>query len=500
MTESPDWQPTFDAVAKIPGSKVQQPQRKTWADRVREVQAQRKLAKTDIAVGLGAFDGPGFDPDGWLFDYSTGIENNFSGTWSTIVENLLGWTGLFGLGAAGEALNDTAATIANLAAAITALQNNQNNQNVGGQSAIVDFPLRADSNSLGADFTQSYMWSGTGLWGISSGLATWLPVNDGSRFCTAIYNAVQTTTDYQQVGAAFGSAPRYVNSTAQARNRLIGRSNAAGTTYVYADFGKNDVELGCVVSGATTVLATKTSGFSFKSNGVYWLRCGQVGSLRIFQVLEGNTILINHAEVGTTSQVGASYRYCGMAVQAYVSVFGTSTLPPGRVAAFAFSDNQPPTVFGSSAHMYRTNTATFNVSSGTNVMPNDTFNVPGEHSDDITMNTTTGAFTVSIAGQYQVEAHLKLGSDIPSQLQLRAYVNGTADRAMGPPMMRGLNAGGSPQVPNWGYGAVSLQLEAGDVVQLGYTASSGTIGGAVTGEVSGLETFFTISLQSRSLA
>ena len=77
MTETPEWQPTFDEVARIPGRTAQQPQQKTWEDRLRDVAWNRKRAKSDIAVALGAFDtGDDFDPDAYLGGVGESITAN----------------------------------------------------------------------------------------------------------------------------------------------------------------------------------------------------------------------------------------------------------------------------------------------------------------------------------------------------------------------------------------------------------------------------------------
>lgn len=263
----------------------------------------------------------------------TGFGNigaDIGSTIDNIVKGLFGWLGAGWTHADSlRALEDQAATTAALSAAVLGLDE---------ESVFIDFSTQSDSATLGVLWDQTYSGSGTGTWGVEDGRASWDSVSDAPRTCVAVYNAVTTDGDYQSVAASMATSPVWFNQGSQGRNRLFGRMNAAGDTYVYADFGKYDFELGCVVSGVKTVWDTLIFA-SFKSNAVYWLECGTEAGVRVFRVLEDTTVLMEHTEVGTTSQLGASYRYCGMGVSASATIFGTS--PPGKVAAFAFADTEP---------------------------------------------------------------------------------------------------------------------------------------------------------------
>jgi len=252
-------------------------------------------------------------------------------TIDNIVRGLLGW----GPGTSWQhedslrALQDQAASTAALSAAILGLD---------ADATFIDFSLRDDSSTLGSDWDQTYTGSGTGTWGVESGRAAWDSVADAARSCVGVYNVAGTGGNYQLVATSMATSPVWFNSIAQGRNLVLGRVNAAGDSYVFADFGKYDFRLGCVVSGVQTVWET-LSFASFKSNAIYWLECGTDAGERVFRLLEDTTTLLEHTEVGTTSQLGADYRSCGMGVSAYATIFGTS--PPGKVTAFAFSDTEP---------------------------------------------------------------------------------------------------------------------------------------------------------------
>lgn len=444
---------------------------------------------------------------GAILEVLTGKEDgdvNDLGTWTNnligeikttidkIVTSLFGWVGFgFTQEDAEQALLDQASTVAALSTAVTALENNRNNQAVGGKSAVVDFTTRATASSLGSDFSQDYSGSGTGTLELETGVgATWKAVSDASRTCDFRYLDLETATDYQKVWIAFGSSP--VSFFGNGRNEIHGRKNAAGTTYVYAAMQKTTAQLGCVVSGVKTVFVTKSSGFNFKSTGIYALECGTVGGLRVFRLLEGGTVILTHTEVGTTSQVGASYRFAGGQVFAEASGLGTTS--PGRMWAYAVGDNQPPTVVGSGAVMYRVDTANVNIAAGTHLFPADFFDTPGANSLDIDIDFSNNRFTVSVAGWYRFSLRAKitgLTNTFPTHLQL--YLEKTDTSLVTTTHFIGHDYGlyNGDYRPNGVAGGTEMYLDVGDYVEPGYDATNTE--GAFEGEASGAETSFIIT-------
>ena len=412
-------------------------------------------------------------------------------TSNDLVNMLFGWLGGgYPRETAQQALADQRAAVATLSASVAALQAHQVHRGYAGNSEVIDFSTRPDATSLGSDFTQTYTGVGTGLWGITSGKAVWQPVNNNPRGCVAVYNAEQTTTDYQIVGATFATAPMIVYSllffpVAYAYNFLFARANAAGTSMVYAMFSKTAVELGCVVGGVQTTWATEL--ISFKANGIYWLECGTSGGARIFRVLDGTVPLITHTEVGTTSQLGSGFRYAGAGVDPFQD--GLFTYFPGEITAWTYADNTPPTFVGSGAYMYRTSLGGVGVSLGTNLLPNNFFGVIGDHTGDITIDTVTGKFTVSHDGWYTVTARILTAAN-NFALNLVLYKNGVAYLHGG--------TGYSP-VPSAVAGIwTTVYLEVGDYIQLGYE-SSVTIGGVMLGSTGGNKTYFGITLGNKEI-
>jgi hypothetical protein len=438
-------------------------------------------------------------------------------TWDDIVNFFFGWTGQDRTREESQqAIADQAASVATLWAQLTALLNQQAAQGNSGNFEIIDFSDYSDSSSLPAGFAQTYSGLGTDfVWGIVSGKAAVYDItgdlsagaDNDPRTCLAPYTLKQTLTDYQMVGASFASSPETGGgSGADAISYLLGRSNAAGTEFVYAALTKFTWELGCVASGTQTVFASGSvlSGFSFKSTGNYWLQCGDVGGARVFKIMEGSNPIVTHTEVGTTSRLGASYRYTGMGEYTYGSFFSFNH--PGRVTAFAFSDNTPPSFVGSGALMYRTSTTPVNVSNGVNLLPSGFWGAVGENTEDIACDVTAGTFTVSLTGWYNVGVRARTSSSfLPNGITWVLHKGTGAGSASpirygGNEHTRGVNSSNVAYIPQ-GFHAVwnSIYLAAGDYVQIGYDSTS-SVSGVLSGEAVGQQTYFSIALTNKSLA
>lgn len=463
--------------------------------------------------------------DGDTTDVGTVVGNIIDGIQTTvnaIVRGLFGWVGdLFDYDQAENALADAAATVAALSATVTALQNDKDNIAIGGKAVVIDFRERADTTGMGSDFSIAYTGSGTGYFAISGNKVTWVN-NDSTAPRTGIfrYLDLETAGDYQKIGIAFGAA--MVNPLSnKPHNYIHGRMNSTGNTYVYADFTKTSVELGCVVSGSKTVFTSRS--ISFKANALYYLECGTVGGLRVFRVLEGNTPVLTHTEVGTTSQAGSGYRYAGGGAYAYgYDFFGPQTYRPADMLAFAVADNQPPTVVGSGAVITRTTATAVNISSGLNVLPASFWTTPLETTADLTIDYTNGRIKVSIAGWYDVNVRLQTaetvstgtsgGNATPWPMQLALF---TGTGAGSPSLLRYIGdsvracytsgpSGATNATATWvGPRAIAASarvfLDVDDYVAVGYDADAAK-NSFLQADASGYSTFFSVTLANRSLA
>ncbi len=446
----------------------------------------------DITEAIsGVEDGDTHDLGTWALNIRYGVES----TVNAIVNTWFGWTGIWDPADAADALANQSAAIAGLSASVTALQNNANNQAMGGRAVMLDLTVRPDGATFGADFAHLRTGSGTGHYGIRNGKGgVWLPVNDHDAADNFTYIDLETATDYQKVWMVFSSAPAWVTGGIKARNEIHGRKNAAGDTYVFGGLDKQGADIGCVVAGARTVFATR-SGLSFKSNTPYALELGTIAGLRIFRLSEGSTPIIVHAEIGTTSRLGADYRRAGGSGQALASWLGTSA--PGTVVAIAVGDNYPPAVVGSGAEMWRASDSDEDIDSGTHQLPAGFFDAAGIHTDDITADTSTGTFTVSRRGWYRATARISMSSSIvfPQHLSLvlfRGSGSGpaSAERVMGPDA-GAFNTGIGAYASHGVYGSVDIYLDAGDYIAVGYQSSDSL--GALTGDASGAQAWFTIA-------
>lgn len=399
------------------------------------------------------------------------------------------------------ALLHTNAQIAANAAAIQALATQANGQQNSGNAAIVSFADFANG-SLPGSFTVNYSGAGTSTEGIIDGLIQWTSGSAANRTANNIYNALQTLDDYQVVGTSWAYGPENFFGSLQARGRIICRSNSGGTSYVYLDVFTSSFdwyfELGCVVSGVTTVMKSATqfaTGFGGVSS--VSLAAGTVVGNRVFAIYSGNTLVYTHTEIGTTSQLGASFRYTGFGGD-YIGSGGTSH--PPTVNQFAMSDNKPPPLVGSGARMYRTGTGTVNISNGVNLLPTNFFSSDAGHTSDITVDLVNGSFAVYYAGWYRINTHIQVGSGgWPNQLEFVLHVNGSPTLRFGVDNERGVNSLNGLQIPRSVGASISVPLATGDFVQIGYDATS-AVTGALTGEASGNKTYFAISLENRSLA
>ncbi|MHA0288260.1 DUF7257 domain-containing protein [Mycobacterium sp. C3-094] len=440
--------------------------------------------------------------DGNLNDLGTAINRwrqEHQNNRNRLVNGLFGWDVWDATSEqADQSLRDNAATVAALGAAVAELQNDRN-ANVGGKSAVVDFTTRPTSSTLGSDFDQSYTGAGTGTLGIVNGAgARWTARNDASRTCLFRYNQLQTATDYQKVWVAFGSSPAQFGSNA-ARNEIHGRKNDAGTTYVYAAMEKGRAELGCYVDGAKTSFVSRTSGFSFRSTGLYALECGTVGALglRVFRLLDSNgSVILSHTEVGTTSQAGADYRGGGGAVYAVATGFGTTA--PGDMLAWAMADNYPPTLVGSIAKMYRGSTDTVSIAAGLNPLPADFFDNSGATTPDYIVSRPNGTFTVTMDGNYYCKIQCRTNG-LPEQFTFVLYVNDDPYEYAGDAHHRGVNILGGNVDPLACSADITVPLQAGDSVGWG-TDAAGFGAGSLTGDPNGRQTYSKIVLDNRSLA
>ncbi|AQT78328.1 hypothetical protein B1R94_02365 [Mycolicibacterium litorale] len=416
-------------------------------------------------------------------------------------------SGIFNFGRpqedANQAVADQAAATLALQNAVAALLANSSAGANGGKSYLYDFSSMPDSSSLPPEFTATFSGPGSRGYGISGGKATWLGANTDSRKVEYLHNAGDTDSDYQIVGGVFSTPPGAdidyqlfgVVYWSFSQHTLRGRENAAGDTFIEAEFGtvtsgwgtslpgNTVLRLSCVVAGTRTVFKTET--VNFKANTPYYLECGGGGGLRVYRVLEGAamTPVLTHTEVGTTSQLGAGYRGGGGSSQhvhtTYVYGATVDQYATGSpLAGFLLRDNTTAAVVGSTGRAYRSSTSGVTTSGTPTTLSASTIDTVDYITDDLDYDPATNTFTVSKTRTYVVTLRIGVASPGLSTIQPVVYVNGTPRRSGG-------DFSGAASV------SVTIPLQAGDTVAAGLNL----IGGSpvdVIGDAGGTLTAFEI--------
>jgi hypothetical protein len=373
---------------------------------------------------------------------------------------------------------------------ITSITKGQNNS---GMSATVNFS-GYPAGPLPSIFTVNYSGAGTSTIGVdAAGFAHWNAVADANRSAICVFNAETSMSDYQIVGQTLAS---YTQGGA---NYILARMSPDGANYVYAKFTATptffglgleyDVELGCIVAGTKTVWVTPTQVPSPNNN---WLVAGTTASGRQFQVISGSQPVVTYLDSANTSQMGSGYRNSGFGGDVVVS--GGAAYAPGDAAGWSVADNLPPSVVGSSFRQYRTLTTTVTLSAtGYQLLPASFFTNVDYITNDLTLNVTTNALTISIEGTYFIHCRYKINT-LAYQCDPAIYKNGVVLKRLGADF--GTAAGFYGSAVD---GACQAYLKAGDVLQAGAWVQVGS-DAILQGEATGEECYWEVSLLNRSTA
>lgn len=427
------------------------------------------------------------------------LESDFGDTWDSVVSGLQRVTSSGNTTADVEAItNAIAQSLQNNSSAIAAMQSESSGGAATGISATIEFSNYSNATTLAAPgFTQTYSGAGSGTWQIVNGLAAWVDGTNYSRSCVARYNVAATETDYQIVTIIAGGAQEK-NGTTYSANYAFGRMNSTGTTYIYAKVSGNTITLGYVVSGSNTVWGTYTSSYVsilFGAGFPVYLHCGTQGGERIYEVKFGTTTVISHTEVGTSSGLGASYRYTGMGID---EIYSGSQLAPSPISAFLMQDNPPINYLGSGFRACRTSTSTSSFSTGYQLFPNSFLDTVTYSTDDYTWTPATNCkVTVGVSGWYQINVGFGMPiNTMMTEVAPTFYKNGSV-------FSRGVSVWGVTSVvnraPSSCQSSFNVYLQAGDYVQPGYWMTTAySASGTMNGDTSGLTTYFEVTLANRS--
>ena len=351
--------------------------------------------------------------------------------------------------------------------------------------------------------------------GHRTNLAGWANlVNDADRAAVVVYNVAPTSTDYQYLQGAMASPPpeeTFYNT--YPRIWALGRVDnpANPQNYVWARAYSNGflsyvADIGCTVAGVDTVWV---SGIQLTWTTSIALSFGVGGNPRRYQVFSGTQLVYDYTESGTTSRLGAGFRYWGLKTEMKKWVTGTDGSrggDPGSLAGCSVYDNGPQTFAGSGASFYRaggavTCTSTF----GTPLkFPAAFFDTAiGVTSD---MSSAANAVTIGISGWYTATIRSKITINVGTgnlSLSPVVFKNNAAHRA-GTPLMQA-NIVGTQATTSALCGSIEFYAAAGDVIEPGYlfeNVNSGSISGnfQCSGDATAVGTYWTLAMTNRSLA
>jgi hypothetical protein len=425
-----------------------------------------------------------------LRGYATGVAlTNTNNSVQTVRDNQVqGWTGDMTVQEAPDAnvlgaVSQVYSMILRNNAAIADINAAINAQGAtGGKLLTVRYADYPDG-PLPAVFTVTYSGPGASTVGVAGKVAGWAVAADSlSRDVTLIYTDSPTDTDIQVVRATMSSPPGTDPYAGTARYWLIGRSNLAGTRFVFARIYKvfgfigygYEIQVGYLIDGVETLVHTESN---LVWSPDFFLRCGVGASQRAFEVWYDGLLLYQFTDSAAISMLGAAYRYWGDRRE--VRQVDRFTADSGSTSVNSGYDDAPATLAGPAARMYRTAAGFVPCPVGTAALPAAFFGIIDYSSPDIIASPAAGSFIITRQGSYAVHGRLMTSGGV----QIGLMINNVLARY-------GQPGTGTSAIGDW-----SVPLQAGDVASLCTIGSSGSF---LTGEVTGTQTYFTITAEALS--
>ncbi|MEW2478734.1 hypothetical protein AB0876_04010 [Mycobacterium sp. NPDC049093] len=344
-----------------------------------------------------------------------------------ILDTLNGiWAGLRG---AGSASGKTAADVATATAAtadlvtqvssVAARLDTAVTQVIKGGGGGTSDQFEREDTDLGDDWDVTVTGAG-GL--ITDGNSVrWSPSGGSAASEVARNITVQTATNWQNIGFVLTEP---LNTTSGWM--IIGRMNAARTTYTYMFVKKDYREIGYVVSGTPTVLTSTTDPYD-PPPGTKIL--GYFGH----EWFDENTFILAAPSVGEGLSVqsssptkGDAYRYMGFGTK--VGVVSGAQVPPGALELWTGGDSKSPPTVGVYLAAERSVLSGYATLS-TGSLPSGFLTITRQ-SDWISFNTSTNTFTVELPGAYHIWATLSMDVALTTgnAVDLRTFpVGGSSD-------------------------------------------------------------------------
>lgn len=214
----------------------------------------------------------------------------------------------------------------------------------GGMSVNAQFN-EASANTL-TGFTRTFSdGAGGGFYGPNgSGRAVWKKSGAQTRRHIDQSNTA-LATDYQAVFCVMATPVQSPSLGGDAYSYLIGRMDAAGTTFVYARIGNNDLAVGKVVSG-TWSAPWASVAITTKPGDQWTFLLGTNTDDREFIVKQNGVVRITHTDT-TSSAFGSNYRRVGLGALAanratLLNLFDQTV--PGELEMWAAADRQSSSV------------------------------------------------------------------------------------------------------------------------------------------------------------
>ncbi|WP_396921701.1 hypothetical protein [Mycolicibacterium sp.] len=390
-----------------------------------------------------------------------------------ILDTLNGiWAGLRGAGSTtGKTATDVAAATAATADLVTQVSSIAARLDTsvtqvirGGGGGATDQFEREDTD-LGTDWDSTN--TGAGAIATNGSAAYWEPSGGSAATQIARNVNVETATNFQKVSFVLTEP---LNTTSGWL--LLGRMNSAKTTYTYMFVKKDYREIGYVISGSSTVLATSTDPFDpppgAKISGHFGVNFYGVVDEDSFSLGDypgyGNSLNVN----STAPTKGDAYRNMGLGAR--VSTASGAQVSPGALELWTGGDSMSPPTVG--VHLDVDTPVSFTALSGSGPYFASGFFSVTRQSDFITFDDTTTTFTVELPGAYQIFAQLELSAALASGNTMELLL--ISPSVHSERSMRALAGMVSTQM------STVVYLEAGDTVRLAYTT-----GGAAAKSVVG---------------
>lgn len=384
----------------------------------------------------------------------------------------------------------TAAAIASSAAANTQISQSQGQNNAGATGAIFHTAFGgAEGSALnGSDFTTGPTTGDICIRGGYAGIKSSNALGTYYAQCQHQY-----TTDDQSLIAVLGDQ----GASDDVPSYIFTHCNSAMTQGAYCKLSHGGGEIGYFTRSGSSWTFTRFSGATttqpfFQGSSVEFRNTGNA-----YQVLFGGIPVLGGTDTGGNVATGASYRYGAIGStrqNAASGWFGSATYDGFRFASVTLSDYITPTYQGSGATMIRAANGNVVINSSSAIAS--FFDTVQVSTSDITANTSTPSFTVSIPGWYKVAAGVSIIDSGSTVYRGNVYFTSS-----GSPSYTGTRydfCGGDCCLIAGGYiaGDTILYLNAGDSVSVNvrYTNASGRSFTSLSSPAS----YFSIALINRS--